>query len=102
MKENFQDISALLAAGSGAMTAPGSGAQIGEGIKGAAATGSDAGWNIATGEVHWQELQVRPQVFRETSAARNGSGMDEEWYRNVRYRFKIFNKSRRNFKHRPI
>ena len=37
-------LSAGLGALSGAMTAPGSGPTIGEGVKGAAATGSDAGF----------------------------------------------------------
>ena len=67
-------LSAGLGALSGAMTAPGSGPTIGEGVKGAAATGSDAGFFLSEG-VPLKGTPNASQFFQGLSDSAQGTGV---------------------------
>ena len=67
-------LSAGLGALSGAMTAPGSGPTIGEGVRGAAATGSDAGFFLSEG-VPLKGTPSASQFFQGISDSAQGTGV---------------------------
>ena len=67
-------LSAGLGALSGAMTAPGSGPTIGEGVKGAAATGSDAGFFLSEG-VPLKGTPSAAEFFQGISDSAQGTGI---------------------------